>query len=58
MLQLLIQTMMNSLKVFQKNLTNEMSRHEKKDGFSRRRFGFGEKEDSNYGGQTEGKVPL
>lgn len=50
--------MMNSLKVFQKNLTNEMSRHEKKDGFSRRRFGFGEKEDSNYGGQTEGKVPL
>jgi len=35
-----------------------MSRHEKKDGFSRRRFGFGEKEDSNYGGQTEGKVPL
>jgi len=26
--------------------------------FSRRRFGFGEKEDSNYGGETKEEVPV
>jgi hypothetical protein len=58
MLKLLIQTMMSSLKVFLKNSTNGISRHKKKDEFSRRRFGFGEKEDSNYGGETEEKGPV
>jgi hypothetical protein len=50
--------MMNSLKMFWKNVTNETSRHKKKDRLSRRHFGFGEKEDSNYGGETEEKVPI
>lgn len=58
MLQLLIKTMMNSLKVFLKNLTNETSRHKKKDRFSRRHFGFGEKVDRNCGGKTEEKGPI
>ena len=58
MLQLLIQTMTNLLKVFLKNSTNETSRHRKKDRVSRRHFGFWEKEDSNYGGETEEKVPI
>jgi len=49
---------MNSLNVFLKNLTNNTSRHKKKDRFSRRCFGFGEKEDSNYGGETEEKGPI
>jgi hypothetical protein len=49
---------MNSLKVFLKNFTNETSRHEKKDRFSRRHFGFEEKEDSNNRGETEKKGPI
>jgi hypothetical protein len=58
MLQLMIQTMMNSLKVFLKNLTNKTYKHKKKERFSRRRFGFREKEDSDYGRESEEKVPV
>jgi hypothetical protein len=36
---------MNSLKVFPKNSANKTSGHKKKDRVSRRRVGFGEKED-------------
>jgi hypothetical protein len=53
MLKLLIHTVINSLKVFLKNLINKTSRHKNKDRFSKRHFAFGEKEDSNYGGETE-----